>query len=133
MAEADRIQSQFKVLEQHTVSNMAILNSPTKAIHDQFNRTMILQPTPSRVDPFSTPTGGQGNIFNVPARHPPVAAQTVTAQPHNPEEEVKTIGDSIVLYPIQPATDEGWAMYRGQMHMWCERNGNILQIGRAHV
>ena len=126
MAEEDRIQSQFKVLEQCTASNMAILNSPTKAIHDQFNRTTISQPMPSRVDLFSTPTGGQGNIFNIPACCPPVAAQMGTAQPCNPKEEVKMIGDSIVLYPIQPATDEGQAMYCGQMHMWFERNGDIL-------
>ena len=110
--EVDRIQSQFKLLEQCTVSNMALLNSPTKSICDQFNRVTISQPALSGADPFSTNAGGCGNIFNTPAHpnHPAAITQTGMTQPQN-LEEITVIRDSIALYPMQPAMDKGWTVY----------------------
>lgn len=124
--EADRIQSQFKLLEQCTVSNTTLLNSPTKSICDQFNRVTISQPALSGADLFLTNAGGHGNIFNTPARpnHPAAITQTGMTQLQN-IEEIAVIRDSIALYPMQPGMDKGWTVYHEQMNTWLQRNGNI--------
>ena len=124
--EADKIQSQLKFLGQCTASNTALLNLPTKLIHDQFSRTTISQQVFSGVDPFSTNMGGQGKIFNTPTRCSAATRQTGMTQPHNLKEETRSIRVSIALYPMQPATEKGWAMYHKQMNTWLQNNGDVL-------
>ena len=39
VAEAEKIQAQLNMLEQCTANNTALLNSPTKSIHNQLSKT----------------------------------------------------------------------------------------------
>ena len=87
---------------------------------------MISQPVLSGVDSFSTNMGGQGKIFNTPTRCSAATRQTGMTQPHNLEEETRSIRVSIALYPMQPATEKGWEMYHKQMNTWLQKNGDIL-------
>ena len=122
-AEAEKIQAQLNILEWHMASNTAILSSPTKPLHNQLSKTTISQPAPNQNNPFMS-GGGQGNLSNKsqPACHPMFATQP---QDRNHKEEVKVIRNSIALYPLQPATEEGQAAYREQMNTWHQQNRNV--------
>ena len=122
MAEAEKIQTQLNMLEQRTANNTALLNSPTKSICDQLSKTTISQ-NPSQSNPFAS-GGRQGNLFN---SNQQVRRTMFNTQPpqRNHEEEVKAIKNSIALYPLQPMTEEGRAVYWEQMNTWHQRNGDI--------
>ena len=111
------------MLERRTASNTALLNLPTKAIHEQLNKTTISQPNSNQSNPFVS-RGSQGNLFNSnhPVCHPAFNAQP---QQRNHEEEVKAIRNSIALYPLQPMMEEGRTAYQEQMNTWCQQNGDI--------
>ena len=92
------------------------VNSSTKAIQTQLATTTISrQPTnqPAQCDPFESPSGGGGNLFNTRAPRPPAT-----------KAEKATLRASLALYPIQVETQEGETAYVNQLRAWRRTNGD---------
>jgi Zinc knuckle len=78
--------------------------------------TAISQPTtnrPAQGDAFSGLSGGGGNLFNVRPPRPPAT-----------EAEKALLKVSLALYPIQPETPEGNAVYLDHLRTWRRINGD---------
>ena len=112
-----QVKADISFLKQSTAAAVAAnLNSPTKAIRTQLATTTISQQTtnrPGQGDPFNGPSGGGGNLFTPRAARPPAT-----------EAEKTTLKASLALYPCQPETQEGEAVYRDQLRMWRRTNGD---------
>jgi hypothetical protein len=103
-----QVAANFKLLNQRTSgATFGNVNSPTREIRTQLAGTAISQQSPSRTvpnNPFNSPGGGGGNLFNArPARPPATEAEKITVRA------------SITLYAIQPETPEGEEAYFEQL------------------
>jgi hypothetical protein len=69
----------------------------------------------THMNPFASPSGGQGNLFRpVP---PPVTEADRDALPH-----------SLAAYPMQPNTEVGIAAWHAQLRDWKTKNGESALI-----
>ena len=113
-----QVKADISLLKQRMAGTPASnLNSPTKAIRTQLASTAISPPQPAnrttQGDPFGSPGGNRGNLFNTRAPRPPAT-----------EAEKATLRASLAQYPIQPETQEGETAYLGQLRAWHQFNGN---------
>jgi Zinc knuckle len=112
-----QVKADINFLKQRTANTpINDLNSPTKAIRAQLLNTAISPQTascPTQGDPFGSPGGGGGNIFNTRSARPPAT-----------EAEKTTLRTSLNRYPIQPETPEGDAAYLDQLRAWRQLNGD---------
>lgn len=112
-----QVKADINFLKQRTANApISDLNSPTKAIRTQLLNTAISsQPAsrPAQGDPFGSPGGGGGNIFNTRSARPPAT-----------EAEKATLRASLARYPSQPETPEGEAAYLDQLRAWRQFNGD---------
>jgi hypothetical protein len=73
----------------------------------------VTQPAaPTNSNPFASPAGGRGNLFNRP--------QPVT------DEDREALARSIGYYPLQPNTTEGINVWHQQLRDWRVKNGDGL-------
>jgi Zinc knuckle len=111
-----QVKADINFLKQRTANAaMGSVDSPTKAIRTQL-ATTALSPQPvsrtPQTDPFGSPAGGGGNLFNARPPRPPAT-----------EAEKATLRASLTLYPIQPETD-GNTAYLDQLRAWRNTNGD---------
>ena len=114
-----QMKADINYLKQRTANATAgNTNSPTKAIRTQLANTAIVQQPVQRItqgDTFSGASGGGGNLFSTNPRTP---------RPPATEAEKSTLRASLILYPIQPETQEGEAVYQDQLRAWRQANGD---------
>ena len=113
-----QVKADISLLKQRMAGTPASnLNSPTKAIRTQLASTAISPPQPAnrttKGDPFDSPGGNRGNLFNTRVPRPPAT-----------EAEKATLRASLAQYPIQPETQEGETAYLDQLRAWRQLNGN---------
>jgi hypothetical protein len=115
-----QVKADISFLKQRTAAGSSLgntqVNSPTRAIRNQLANTAISQQPTGRLtqgDPFNNVSGGGGNLFGARTPRPPPT-----------EAEKATLKASLVLYPIQPDTQEGDATYREQLRSWRRLNGD---------
>jgi len=127
-AETAKLQADIELLKRRTAEATSVLNSPTKAIRDQMNRTTISQQSMNRAAPMGNPfagnSGGRGNLFNTVPRGG--FNGTPTRPPRAPasEDEKEQLRASLALYLLQPDTTEGRTAYGEQMRTWKRINGD---------
>jgi hypothetical protein len=111
-----QVAANLKFLNQRAAgAGFGNVNSPTREIRTQLASTAISQQSPNRTapsNPFNSPEGGGGNLFNARPVRPPAT-----------EAEKTTIRATITLYVIQPETPEGEAAYFEQLRAWRRING----------
>ena len=115
-----QVKADINLLKQRTANvAMGNINSPTKAIRTQLANTTITQATPQPIqpviqgNPFSSASGGGGNLFGARTTRPPAT-----------ETEKATLKASIAAYPIQTGTPEGETAYLNQLRTWRQINGD---------
>lgn len=111
-----QVKADINLLKQRTANvGMGTINSPTKAIRTQLANTTIAQPPsqPTQNNPFSSTSGGGGNLFGAKTARPPAT-----------EAEKATLRSSLATYPIQPDTSEGETAYLNQLRAWRQINGD---------
>ena len=124
-----RFQAELDSLKRRTANPPTnVFNSPTKAIREQLHQTMITQPTVNHTatNPFTSNTGGQGNLFSVPTARSSGTFPSTSARPQRApvtDDEIKALKASIARYPIQPDTPDGLASYHEQLRTWKQTNG----------
>ena len=100
-------------------------SSPTSAIRHKLTTTTISQTPPApntpQANPFLTPSGGRGNLFNTPSRRRAVAT------PATPATQA-VIRVAIASLPQHPPTDAGRAAHAAQQVAWAEKHGPTAWI-----
>ena len=108
-----QMKADINYLKQRTANTtIGNINSPTKAIRTQLANTAISQQPAQRSNPtdmFGGTNGGGGNIFNTNPRMP---------RPPATEAEKATLRSTLMLYPMQPETQEGETAYLNQLRAW---------------
>ena len=123
--EQEALRKRIQQLEKATASPTAPLRQQmtTFSLGNQVSQPQnpVQQHIPNPTNPFTSTTGGQGNLFQIPQAKPP--SQNSTPRPPPTQADRAALLICLQKYPHHPDTDAGRQAHQAQQADWARTHG----------